>query len=115
MLSSHLCKVKIPAKNTLITCAKAGWYKNVSEKVARPYATGSKLFQGANWLANTTKGTNYYIHCSHLIHFYDQPVNPVLARWLGDSTGAFDDAYVLNELIQWVSRSRVRRGKPFTL
>ena len=105
----------VPARNILITCAKAGWYKNGNKKVAGPFASGSKLFHGANWIPNTTRGTNDYIHCSHLIYLYDQHVNPVVARWLEDSTAAFDDAYALTELIQWVWRSRVRRGEPITL
>ena len=68
-----------------------------------------------NCIANTTRGTNDYMHCSHLIYLYDQNINPVLARWLGDSTQAFKDAYALTELIQWVWRSRVRREEPVTL
>ena len=90
----------IPAQNILITCAKPGWYKNGNKKVAGPLASGSKLFQGANWIPNTTGGTNDYMHCSHLIYLYDQHINPVVARWLEDSTGAFNDAYALTELIQ---------------
>jgi hypothetical protein len=42
-------------------------------------------------------------------------VNPMVARWLEDSTGAFNDAYALTELIQWVWRSRVRRAEPIIL
>jgi hypothetical protein len=38
-----------------------------------------------------------------------------LARWLGDSSQAFKDAYALTELIQWVWRSRIRKGEPITL
>jgi hypothetical protein len=30
----------------------------------------------------------------------DQNVNPVLARWLSDSSQDFNDAYALTELIQ---------------
>ena len=52
-------------------------------------------------MPNTTRGTNYYIHCSHLIYLYDQHVNPLVDRWLEDSTGVFNDAYALTELIQW--------------
>lgn len=105
----------ISAQNILITCAKDGWYKNGSLENAGSFASGSKLFQGANWIPNTTRGTNDYMHCSHLIYLYDQHVNPVLARWLEDSTKAFNDAYALTELIQWVWRSRVRLGEPITL
>ena len=62
-----------------------------------------------------TRGTNDYAHCSHLIYLYDQHMNPYVARWLEDNSRAFDDAYALTELIQWVWRSRVRKGQPITL
>ena len=105
----------VPAENILITCAKEGWYKKGNEGVAGPFASGSKLFQGANWVAKITRGTNDYAHCSHLVYLYDQHMNPMVARWLEDNSRAFDDAYALTELIQWVWRSRVRKGQPITL
>ena len=105
----------VPAENILLTCAKDGWYKGGDGKVAGPFASGSKLFQGANWVAKITRGTNDYAHCSHLIYLYDQYMNPYVARWLEDNSRAFDDAYALTELIQWVWRSRVRKGQPITL
>ena len=105
----------VPAENILITCAKDGWCKKGNADVAGPFASGSKLFQGANWVAKVTRRTNDYAHCSHLIYLYDQHVNPYVARWLEENSRAFDDAYALTELIQWVWRSRVRRGQPITL
>ena len=105
----------VPSENILITCAKDGWYKKGNADVAGPFASGSKLFQGANWVAKITRGTNDYAHCSHLVYLYDQHMNPYVARWLEDNSRAFDDAYALTELIQWVWRSRVRKGQPITL
>ena len=105
----------VPAENILITCAKDGWYKKGNVDVAGPFASGSKLFQGANWVAKITRGTNKYAHCSHLVYLYDQHMNPMVARWLEDNSREFDDAYALTELIQWVWRSRVRNGQPITL
>jgi hypothetical protein len=105
----------VPAENILITCAKDGWHKKGNVDVAGPFASGSRLFQGANWVAKITRGTNDYAHCSHLIYLYDQHMNPYVARWLEDNSRAFDDAYALTELIQWVWRSRVRKGQPITL
>ena len=105
----------VPAENILITCAKDGWYKDGNEKVAGPFASGSKLFQGANWLPKVTRGTNKYAQCFQLIYLYDQHVNSYVARWLEDNSRAFNDAYALTELIQWVWRSRVRNGQPITL
>ena len=105
----------VQAENILITCAKDGWFKKGNVNVAGPFASGSKLFQGANWVAKVTRGTNDYAHCSHLIYLYDQYMNPYVAQWLEDNTRAFDDAYALTELSQWVWRSRIRRGEPITL
>ena len=105
----------VTPENILITCIKEGWYKDDKEKVAGPFASGSRLFKGAKWIANTTRGTNNHAHCSHLIYLHDQHINPFVARWLGDSSQEFKDAYALTELIQWVWRSRIRKGQPITL
>ena len=99
----------VPAENILITCAKDGWYKKGNVDVAGPIASGSKLFQGANWVPKITRGTNDYAHCSHLIYLYDQYMNHLVARWLEDNSRPFKEAYALTELIQWVWRSRVRK------
>ena len=121
--------VGIDINNILLTSMKDAWIKaandnnrdaedgdETTKKNSKPgvFAKGSRM-KDVNWIANTTRGTNDYMYCSHLIYLYDQNINPVLARWLGDSTQAFKDAYALTELIQWVWRSRVRRGEPVTL
>ena len=105
----------VPADNILITCAKDDWHKRGNVDVAGPFASDSKLFQGANWVPKITRGTNDYAHCSHLIYLYDQYMNHLVARWLEDNSRAFKEAYALTELIQWVRRSRVRNGQPITL
>ena len=105
----------VQAENILLTCAKDGWYKGGDKTAAGPFASGSKLFRGANWVAKITRGTNDYAHCSHLIYLYDQYMNPYVASWLEDNSRAFDDAFALTELIRWVWRSRVRNGQSITL
>ena len=99
--------------NVLLTCKKDAWVKDNGK--AGVFADGSKMFKKTNWIANTTRGTNKYDHCSHLVYLYDQHVNPVLARWVNNQSSMFNDAYALTELIQWVWRSRIRRGEPITL
>ena len=102
-------------KDVLITCAKSQWLKGDDNK-PRPagFSKGARLFE-ANWVANTTRGTNDYAHCSHLIYLYDQFINPYIGRWLEAGTAEMCDAYALTELIQWVWRSRVRKGEAITL
>ena len=106
--------VGVDIYDILITCKKDARRKASNDNQSKPgvFAKNSRL-KDANWIANTTRGTNDFIHCSHLVYLYDQYPNPVVARWLGKSSIAFNDAYALTELIQW--RSRIRRGKPITL
>jgi hypothetical protein len=99
--------------NVLLTCKKDAWIKDNGK--AGVFAKGSRMFENTNWIANTTRGTNEYAHCSHLIYLYDQHINPLVGRWLNNNTKHFDDAYALTELIQWVWRSRIRRAEPVTL
>lgn len=108
--------VGVGINNILVTCKKDAWLKASNDNQPKPgvFAKNSRL-KDVSWIANTTRGTNDFIHCSHLVYLYDQNINPVVARWLGDSSRAFNDAYALTELIQWVWRSRVRKGEPITL
>jgi len=111
----------VDANNILITCVKDAWKIEVTRKAANdndykpgPLAKNSRLWE-ANWISNKTRGTNLYAHCSHLIYLYDQHPNPYVTKWLGTCSKEFADAYALTELIQWVWRSRVRKGEPITL
>ena len=106
----------VDIKDILITCKKDAWFEENKNKDAKPgvFAKNSRLSK-ALWIANTTRGTNDYAHCSHLIYLYDQHPNQYLTRWLGDSSRKFADQYALTELVQWVWRSRIRKGEPITL
>jgi len=104
----------------IITCRKDRWYlegkSQGAKRRAGPYAKGSRLFEGSHWLANTTRGTNDFSHCSHAIYLYDQHMNPYIRQWLGlDGDREANDRYALSELIQWVYRTRVRKGEPIVL
>ena len=106
----------VDIKDILITCMKDAWLKPVNDNKVKlgPFAKDSRLGE-VNWIPNTTRGTNNYAHCSHLIYLYDQYPHPFITRWLGDSSREFADAYALTELIQWVWRSRVRKEEPITV
>ena len=103
-------------KDILITTRQDLWFRKGDRiaNIAGPCGKKSRLFS-ANWIANTTRGTNDYSHCSNLLYLYDQHVNPTIARWLSVPAGKFSEQYALTELIQWVWRSRIRNGKPIIL
>ena len=92
----------------MITCVKEAW-DNFKNKGG--FKKGSRL-GSANWVANTTRGTNDYAHCSHAIYLYDQFVNPAMLRWLEvENQRQFEEEYALTEFIQWLYRTRVRKGE----
>jgi len=103
----------VPMENLMITSAKNMW----STPTGRPgpFAVGSRMFDGPNWVPNTTRGTNRYRHCSHLIYLWDQNLNPRIAEFLGVDSQRHRDMYAISELIQWVYRSRARDGQPIIL
>ena len=106
----------VDVENILVTCKKDAWIEasNDNKTKAGVFARNSRLSE-ATWVANTTRGTNDYANCSHLIYLYDQHPNQYLTRWLDDSWREFADQYALTELVQWVWRSRIRKGEPITL
>ena len=110
----------VSMENVLVTCAKGNWFKDGKSGSAKPtpggFAKNSRMFTSATWISNTTRGTNEHAHCSHLVYLYNQHMNPFIRRWLGLAhSRSADDAYALTELIQWIYRSRVRRGEPITV
>lgn len=97
----------------MLTCLKDGWI--TARGGAGKFALKTDLFKDANWVANTTRGTNKYANCSHLIYLWEQNHNANTARFLNCDSKKQQDLYAVSELIQWVYRSRVRKGKPVTL
>lgn len=108
---------KVELSKVILTCSKSSWFEKgkgpkevVSPKTAG-YSAGSRMF-AVNWLPNTTRGTNDFIHCTTAVYLWDQHFNPAVATWLGlrEDPGA-NDRYATTELIQWLYRTAVRRGE----
>jgi len=106
--------------NIVFTSLKSNWYHNGKDKTKNAKGTGFSLNTGmlkAHWIANTTRGTNEFADTTHMVYLWDQHMNQYLRRWLGmdNNSHRANDAYAITELIQWVYRSQVRKGKPVTL
>ena len=106
----------VAIEKVIITCAKKNWYKKTKGgyDLTKPgiFSTDSRMFKGANWIPNTTRGTNNYSHCSHAIYLYEQNVNPILLNWLNANNKQFKTEFALTEMIQWIWRTRIRNGEP---
>ena len=113
----------VPRNNIIVTSSKEAWFdgsksfddlEGTSRRAkAGKFAKGSGLFN-VNWLPNTTRGSNRWSHCSHVIYLYDQFTSPAVKNWLGMS-GEWQGEYALSEMVQLIWRSRVRKGQPITV
>ncbi len=113
---------------TLITCAHDNFFANKKRAEAGCWSKRSNNFgrwtkdaagrwqtTGLRWCANTTRGSNNWIDCTHAIYLYDQNPNPHVASFLEVDHKDFRDAFALTELVQWLWRTQVRKGKPITV
>lgn len=113
----------VPKENVIVTCSKESWFDGNKSHAdlegtgrtarAGKFAKGSGLF-AINWLPNTTRGSNLWSHCSHVLYLYDQHPSPQVKLWLGMS-GDWQDEFALSECVQLIWRSRIRRGEPITV
>ena len=114
---------EVDRHDIIVTCIKARWFQEgksfddlkMTDQKARAgeFSKGSGLFH-CNWLPNTTRGSNNWSNCSHVIYLYDQHPSPSVKSWLG-MKGDWQDRYALSEAIQLIWRSRIRRGEPITV
>lgn len=108
----------VKLENTIITCAKSNWFSNGKrEKPISPYwSKTSKMFghplknsdgvwgtTGLNWIANTTRGTDNFSHCTHAIYLYNQYPNPQVDNFLdfGDASSEGRNFKMLMPLLKW--------------
>jgi len=105
------------SEGVLVTCLKANWYSRPDADEPKPdglFARGSRLAETAQWIPNTTRGTNDYKHCDVALYLWDQWLNPNVKQWL-DATNEQEKQYALSEMLQWIYRTCLRDGKPATL
>jgi len=103
----------VPTDRLILTCLQSAWTERNGQ--AGKFAVGTKLFSEAHWVANQTRGTNQYRHCSHVAYFWQQNPNVNVARFLGCDDKRHADLYALAEMIQFIWRSRIRVGEPITV
>lgn len=113
----------VDPRKTMVTCAFDNWHGDKKRtapgiwshcygKWTKDKRTGFWSTTGIQWVANTTRGSNRWIDCAHLIYLYDQRPNPNVTAYLGVRNKAFDDAFALTELVQWMFRSAIRKRDP---
>jgi hypothetical protein len=108
---------RVDLGKVILTCAKRNWFKKgkgpkeVDSLKTAGYSAKSCMF-AANWLPNTTRGTNDFIHCTTALYLWDQHPNPAVMTWLNlREDPSASDRYATTELIQWLYRTAVRRGE----
>lgn len=72
---------------------------------------------GTSWLAFNTKATNDYIHCRDVAYLCNNYPNVMLLKIVAKrQEHAFDkDLWALSTMLQFIFRSRLRKGEPINL
>lgn len=103
----------------------ANFFKNIcksnsSTQLWTTYKASTKSVQsryGKSWLAFSTKATNDYIECRDVAYLCNNYPNVMLVNIVSKrQDGAFDkDLWALSTMLQFIFRSRLRKGEPINL
>lgn len=107
---AHSCKAK--AKDIMWTSRKdLAFHEKGFPKLKPRCMPADECFVSCN-----ARATNDYAHKWMLLHVYDRHPHQALKAYLEDYGFPIDkDRYALAEMIQWVFRSRVRKGEKIKL
>jgi len=76
----------------------------------------SKLQDNYCWLHSGCRATNKYSYKWYLVHCYDRHPNLAVEAYLTEYGGSVDkNVFALSEMLQWIWRSRIRKGEPIVL
>lgn len=94
-------------------------YTNFVEKIETINDKGEMVEETVKhscWLHSGCRATNDYAHKWCLVHCYDRYPLQSVANYLEDFNCKIDNnVFALSELLQWVWRSRIRKGEPIVV
>ncbi|WP_249931495.1 DEAD/DEAH box helicase family protein [Rossellomorea marisflavi] len=97
-------KMKVPSNEVMWTTFLA-FEKNICPKNLKK-----------QFVEVTARATNDYADKSTCIYFANRYMNPITKQFFNSKGVKVDeDLFALSELLQWVFRSRVRKGKPINI
>lgn len=93
-----------PSQNNLWTC-----FKDFQEKIrGKGYSKG--------YLSCNMRATNNYMDRDTLAYPINRYFKPIIKNFFTSKNIVVDeDSYALSELLQWIFRSAIRKGKPITI
>jgi len=69
-----------------------------------------------NFISHNIRATNNYDKKWVVMYFVSRNYNPIIKRWFkSKNINVNDEMFALSEMIQWVFRSRIRKGEPILL
>lgn len=83
----------------------------LTDKKGKPLTTENYC-----WLHSACRATNKYSYKWYLAHCYDRFPNTAVNSYLTDYGYSIDrNVFALSEMLQWIWRSRIRKGEPIVL
>ena len=95
---------------------------NMNERLWTCLNDVKPLFSGAGYskrhIPHNTKSVNTYMNTHHLAYVYNSYLHPEIYKYMkqkGEEYSPDGNIYALSELMQWIYRSRIRKGENITL
>ena len=119
---SFLTKNKLASKQIIWTTRKAdktllqgkGYTSTENGKDAEGKSNGTTERYG--YLEHTAKAINEYDHIRGLMYWVNKYPSRRLTRFIKKQGGELnEDLYALSSMIQWIWRSRIRKGEPIII
>ena len=88
--------------------------ENCKKKGETPKLAGK--YYGTSFCPCNARATNAYQDKYHLAYLINVYCNPIIQGWFRENGGEIDEErYALSQLLQWIWRSRIRKGEPIEL
>lgn len=88
--------------------------ENSKKKGETPKLAGK--YYGTSFCPCNARATNVYQNKYHLAYLINVYCNPIIQGWFRENGGEIDEErYALSQLLQWIWRSRIRKGEPIEL
>ena len=105
----------ITADDMIVTCPKNKWFTDTETNTGKGKARG-KQYSKATWVPNTCRATNEYSDKRAVLYMSNKSPSPMLTKHLSSIDVSMNRTdYALSELLQFVWRGCIRKGKAMHL
>lgn len=119
-MKNLIAKYNVRRDDIMWTCFKSAAHKIPNSKTTfkspAPEGASDKVKQRTNFVPCNCRATNDHAERSFLLYMVNRFPNLALDQYFDKRGSPIDkDRFALNEMLQWIFRSRIRKGEPINI